>query len=54
MLSTSSSHLLSTESTNTIEHIVLKSPRAFVVQSHGDGFGSYIERLINVAYETHR
>ncbi len=39
---------------NTIEHVVLKPPRAHVMQSQGDGFGSYIERLVNVAHETHR
>jgi hypothetical protein len=39
---------------NTIEHIVLKPSRGHVLQSRGDGFGSYIERLMNAAHETHR
>ena len=42
------------ESTSTIEHIVLKSPRARLIDSRGEGFGSHIERLVNIAYETHQ
>lgn len=47
-------HSHSTNSVNTIAQLVLRAPRARVVESHGDGFGSYIERLINAAHETHR
>jgi len=54
MAAATSNNLLKPESTSTIEHLVLKSPRAHVLKSNGDGFGSYIERLINVAYEAHR
>jgi len=54
MLTASSSHSIKSESTNTIGHIVLKPPRAHIIQSKGDGFGAYVERLINVAYETHQ
>jgi hypothetical protein len=39
---------------NTIDHLVFESSRAHVLQSQGDGFGSYIERLMNIAHETHR
>jgi len=54
MSATNSNNFLKSESTSTIEHVVLKAPRACVLKSNGDGFGSYIERLINIAYETHR
>ncbi|CAF1462630.1 unnamed protein product [Adineta steineri] len=54
MLTASPTHILQTESTDTISHIVLKAPRAHVIESNGDGFGSYIERLINVAHTTHQ
>jgi hypothetical protein len=54
MFPTSPIHSLKSESTDTIRNIVLKLPRACIIQSQGDGFGSYIERLINVAHETHR
>lgn len=47
-----SNHTMS--SIDTIAQLVLKAPRAHVWESHGDGFGSYIERLINAAHETHR
>lgn len=42
------------DGTTTIEHIVLKPPRARLIRSHGEGFGSHMERVINVAYETHQ
>ena len=42
------------DNTSTIEHIVLKPPRARLIESRGEGFGSYVERLVNVAYETHQ
>lgn len=48
------SQMLSTPSNSTIEHLVLRAPHATVLISHGDGFGSYIQRLINVAHETHQ
>jgi hypothetical protein len=41
-------------SNRTIERIVLKPPRAIVLQSHGNGFGSHLERVINAAYGMHR
>ena len=43
-----------TNSVNTIAQLVLRAPRAHVLESHGDGFGSYIERVINAAHETNR
>lgn len=54
MFPTTSGHLLHSESANAIGHIIPKPPRAYILQSKGDGFGSYIERLINVAHDTHR
>jgi len=54
MFGASSSHVLKADSTSTIEHLVLKPPSAHILISNGDGFGSYIQRLMNVAYETHR
>jgi len=54
MFATSSSHSIKSESTSTIGHIVLKPPRAHIIQSKGDGFGAYVERLINVAHETNQ
>ncbi|UJR22302.1 hypothetical protein I4U23_025360 [Adineta vaga] len=54
MLTTSYNHLIKSESTDTISQIVLKPPRAYVIHSQGNGFGSYIERLVNVAHETHQ
>lgn len=54
MLTKNSNHLLKSESEHAIDYIVFKPSRAYVLKSNGDGFGSYIERLINVAHETHR
>ncbi|CAF4869435.1 unnamed protein product, partial [Rotaria sp. Silwood1] len=53
-MSAAAHHSNISESSNTIEHVVLRPPRARIIQSRGDGFGAYIERLINVAYETCR
>jgi hypothetical protein len=54
MFAATPDHSSQSESISTIQHIVLKSSRAHVVQSYGDGFGSYVERLINTAHEAHR
>ncbi|CAF0769919.1 unnamed protein product [Adineta ricciae] len=51
---TSPNRMMNYGSTDTISHLVLRHPRAHVIQSHGDGFGSYVERLLNVAHETHQ
>lgn len=53
LVAPASHHSSEAGSTGTIEQIVLKPPRARLVHSAGDGFGSHLERLINVAYETH-
>lgn len=47
-----STHTMS--SVDTIAQLVFKAPRAHVLESHGEGFGSYMERVINAAHETHR
>ena len=41
-------------STGTIGQLVLKAQRARVLHSVGDGFGSHLERMVNVAYDTHQ
>jgi hypothetical protein len=54
MFAATSGHSLHSDPKDIIGQIVLKHSRAHVIQSKGDGFGSYIERLVNVAHETHR
>ena len=51
---TSPTSIPKSPSTHAIEQLVLRAPRATILDSHGDGFGAYMQRLINTAHETHR